>query len=258
MKNVVLPNAEGPLVAEAHSMGGHNLFRYLGEEKDQSPFDLALMSSPMLSIRTDPTPPAAAKVIAAGAVKLGFERNYAPGEKPFDPNAKFEDNVDTHDRQNFLRFEWIETNNPVLRVGGATYGWLDACLRSCDKVAQKGFPEGIRTPILMFSATEDKLVYPETHRQLAVRTPDCELNVIEGAYHEVLFETPDIVARVNAAEDAFLAKNLPAVPRRNAPPPAPPNPPASPRPPASPKPPASPRPPASGAFQPRRSGQTGG
>ena len=56
----------------------------------------------------------------------------------------------------------------------------------------------------MISAAADRVVSNVAQARLAARLPDCRLETIPDARHELLMETDDVRARVFALFDAFV------------------------------------------------------
>jgi len=79
--------------------------------------------------------------------------------------------------------------NPNLALGGATYGWLSATLKSTDILTQPGFAAKITTPIIMVIAGDDKIVSIKAQKKICTMLPNCKLKEISGARHEIFKET---------------------------------------------------------------------
>ena len=79
--------------------------------------------------------------------------------------------------------------NPDLALGGVTYGWLSATLRSMNILIQPGFAEKITTSILMVGAGDDEIVSNEAQKKLCALLPNCRRIEIPGARHEIFQET---------------------------------------------------------------------
>ncbi|WP_029009839.1 alpha/beta fold hydrolase [Azospirillum halopraeferens] len=210
VERVVLPAAEGPMVLLAHSMGGMAATLYLAAEPEL--FAAAVLSAPMHDIRTAPWPRRAAAILAAVACATGFATAYAPGQRDYDPaeGAFDPDNPITGDPARYAVFHDAFRRRPELRVGGVTFGWVRAALRAADAVRAELPLESVRTPVLLLSAPDDRIVDATVHPLVAQRFGCCTLVTYPDARHEVLMERDPIRDRVWADIDAFLAPILAA------------------------------------------------
>ncbi|WP_207482100.1 alpha/beta fold hydrolase [Arenibaculum pallidiluteum] len=206
LDRIVRPrHSGGPLVLLGHSMGGHLALRLLAAQPEAA--DAAILSAPMAEISLGPFPPRLARWLARLAVRLGFGSAWAPGQRPYDPAAKFfRDNPVTTDRACWaLHHLWMRAR-PELALGGVTYGWLDAAFRSMDGLARPEVAGRTRVPLLVLAAGRDTVVPADAQRRLATLHPCCRVVMLDDAMHEVLLERPEIRARAWAPIDAFLAE----------------------------------------------------
>ena len=102
---------------------------------------------------------------------------------------------------------WIKSN-PDLALGGPTLSWLAASLRSVDRLRQRDYPERIRVPVLVLSASEDTVVSNHAQHALGERIPHARVVVVSGARHEVLMETDDRRQQFWSAFDSFSGEVL--------------------------------------------------
>ena len=139
------------------------------------------------------------------AVRLGAGRRYAPGQRDFlIERCLYERNPLTSCPIRFRAYSDLLRGQPELAVGGATWGWLDATLRSIAITRAPGYLEGISTPILLCVAGEDRVIANRAIVQFARRLPHATLRLFSGARHELLIERDDIRREVLAAIDAFI------------------------------------------------------
>jgi len=104
-------------------------------------------------------------------------------------DEKFNGNDLTSDFERFTDAKKAIKINPNLALGGATYGWLSATLKSTDILTQPGFAAKITTPILMVIAGNDKIVSIKAQKKICTMLPNCRLKEIPGARHEIFKET---------------------------------------------------------------------
>lgn len=183
---IVTTESVKPLIIIAHSMGGHIALRFLHDHPDV--VDMAVLTSPMIDIFESSLSRGFVKLITLIAIKTGFSHSYTLGSGDY-TDEKFEGNKLTSDP---VRFEYTKkaiTKNPDLALGGATYGWLSATLKSTGILTQPGFAAKITTPILMVIAGKDKIVSIKAQKKFCTRLPNCRLKEITDARHEIFKET---------------------------------------------------------------------
>jgi len=203
VEQVLKPIGGGPRIALAHSMGGHILLRILHARPGT--FAAAVMTAPMLEADTRGYPASLARVICRLHNLNGVSSDWVWGMDKRDPLAlTFEDNLVTSDRARFARTQAIIAANPIIRLAGPTWGWLEAAYRSMARLRTPGFAEAIATPVLIVGAGRDRIVKTAAARKFANRLPDCTYLEIEDAEHEILMENDAIRARFWAAFDAFV------------------------------------------------------
>ncbi|HYD31040.1 MAG TPA: alpha/beta hydrolase [Azospirillaceae bacterium] len=210
MASVVGPQATGPLVLFAHSMGGLNALNWLVDHPDRNVAGL-LLSAPMLAINTAPLPSPIAAALARMACHAGLTEAYAPGQGDYDRarGSRFEGNVLTGDSHRFRIHHDGFATNPELALGGVTYGWLNAAYRAMARLFAPGVPESIAVPVLLLSAPADQVVDARAHRAIARRLPRAVLCEYPEARHELMMETDAVRDRVWADIDGFLDTLIP-------------------------------------------------
>jgi lysophospholipase len=194
-----------PIMLLGHSMGGHLAARLV--ERYPHRFDRVVMTSPMIDIQLPWFLP---KPLLRRLVRLGMKQGrhdaYAPGHSGYNAkDRRFEGNLLTSDRMRFTRSVDALRDEPRLAVGGVTYGWLSAALASIDHVNSPGFARSFPVPLLMVTASEDKIVCGRAQKEFCRRAPDCRIVSIPGARHELLVETDARRAQFWRAFDRFTA-----------------------------------------------------
>jgi lysophospholipase len=179
-------------------------------------FDAAILSAPMLGIRTAGLPPALMRYITRLVRTTGLGICYVPGANRWSP-----DRIPTPERSRVsndpercrLQYAWFSADT-ALRVGAPTWGWLDTALRLTARTAKKEFLAGIDTPILLASAGIETFLRPEAHHRAARLLPDCTLVEFPESKHEPFLEGDAIRDRWFAAIDQFVAERLARTGRR--------------------------------------------
>ncbi len=189
-----------PWIAMGHSMGGGLTLLALTE--GAGPFDAAILSAPMCDIGTGGVDPRVARIVAALLSRTGQGRRYAfpPSDALSEP---FEGNVLTHDAARFQRTLALYQAHPDLVLGSVTWGWVDFALTLAARLRRPGVIEGLRIPLVILVAEEEKLVRNAAARSLAQRAPNGRCVEVAGAYHEILMETESRRAEFWRAFDAL-------------------------------------------------------
>jgi lysophospholipase len=189
----------------AHSMGGCIATRFL--EKYPDSVDAVVLSSPMLEINTGSFPPVIAYAVSAFATALGMGKEYALGQGPRDDDPYFFDFTTTHSYARWSKWEEdLIPNNPAIKSGGATYGWLQRSMEA-GAFAQMQAAR-VSTPVLLLQDEEDSYVNPGGQDNFCNNADDCTKVYFFGSRHEILMET-DMIR--NLALDnirSFLRKHL--------------------------------------------------
>lgn len=197
---VVAPTAPRPILALAHSMGGHTLLRYLAQP-DRSPLLAAVVVSPMLALGRAGIIRALLGVLSPFGLR---DEAFMVATGPYEPKHRNFATNDVTDDETRYRWtdKWFESD-PRLRLGGPTIGWLRQALGSVEVLETSGALEAIDRPILLVSASVDKVVDPAAHPVAVSRMPRAELVVVENAKHEILMETDARRDRFWTAFDRF-------------------------------------------------------
>ncbi len=201
--DVVDALTDRPVVALGHSMGAHMLLRALHAMPER--FSAAVLSAPMLRIRTR----GIFKPLADAAIALhnavGRKRDYAWGMARQDPSAlPFEAQVMTSDAARYARSRDFLKRHPEMRIFGPSWGWLGAAYRSIADIHAPGFAEKIEKPVLIVAAGCDQVCYTDAAREYALRLPNGRYLEIAGSRHEILREQNLIRQTFWLAFDTFI------------------------------------------------------
>jgi lysophospholipase len=197
----MLKDGELPF-ALAHSMGGHNLLRTL--LKRPGSFRSCVLSAPMIGISLRGQREWMVRAITAWKIWRGKAGDWVWGMEERDPhNVTFATQLVTSDTQRFERTQALLREHPDLRMAGATWGWLNAALRSMDWLRSPGRIETITTPMLLVGAGKDRICLTAETKALAARIPNAIYAEIPGAEHEIMMEQNIHRAEFWAAFDAF-------------------------------------------------------
>jgi len=193
-----------PVIMFGHSMGGHlalRLCQHLGAQ-----VKAAIVLSPMIA---PPVMPVwMVRLITHMLVRAGFGRFYLPFKKPsslahvrqFRPH-----NGLSRDKYGYeSQFIWLD-DNPELRRSQPTAGWVRAAYESCARTTLKqDWMTAISCPVLALLAGDERIVHKASSKRMLACLPHMTRHEYEGARHELLNETPDVIADIWTRIDAFL------------------------------------------------------
>lgn len=201
MAQVVAPMGDVKPIALAHSMGGHNLLRYLVRQPEA--FAKAIVTAPMVAVSFRGYAAWLVHMVTRLEALRGNGAGWVWGMEARDPHAMtFANQMVTSDQARFDRTQAILRDHPELRLAGATWEWLGAALRSMAWL-QRHAPR-ITTPLLVIGAGADRIVVTAQTRAFAARLPNARYIEIAGSGHEMLLERDPIRAQWWAAFDAFV------------------------------------------------------
>lgn len=207
LKHKILPDCQGPLIVLAQSMGSHLALRYMIDYA--SCFDLAILTAPMLELNTGGYSKAVAQLLSKACVKVGLGSMFVMGHGAYDPlKEPFEGNMLTHDRESFLYHRSLQKLNPLLTIGGVTYGWVHATFESINKL---NYPENlkkIKIPVLVIAAGQEFVVNNQRLEQIVSWMPRATLKVYATARHQILSECPGVITQFWHDSESFIAVNL--------------------------------------------------
>lgn len=167
----------------SHSMGGAVgalfLIMYPGF------FEKAVLSSPMIAARHDGLGLHACRGICLFCMKTGraAKRIFVSG-KASDPTGETPEASASDSAARFEYYRQLRLANPVLFCGAPTYNWTYASLGVTKKILAKGAPEGVKIPVLLFSADNDTLVKRKPQQEFIRRTAHGTF-VTEPSRHEI-------------------------------------------------------------------------
>lgn len=195
----------GPHFLMTHSMGGLPALLLLGAGYDR--FARAVLCAPLTRLF-----PAVANVViggVAGALSVCGASNMkvARGE---DHSRHFDGNMFTKDPDRHARFRALQDAEPAAARSSPTYGWVREATRASNIVHRAGFLDGLKVPVQIISAGEEKRIDGADHATIAARNPLIDHVTVDGALHEIMMETDAHRDAFWRYVDAFLAPALDA------------------------------------------------
>ncbi|HEY0267056.1 MAG TPA: alpha/beta hydrolase [Rhizomicrobium sp.] len=191
--------------ALAHSMGAHNLLRYVLDKPGR--FGPCVLSAPMIGISFRGQREFVVRAVTAMKMWRRRGGDWVWGMEQRDPHRMtFRTQLVTSDPQRFARTQMLLQEQPDLRLGGPTWSWLAAALRSMDWLKAPGRAERIDTPMLVVGAGQDRICLTPQAQAFARRMPQAEYLEIAEAGHEILMERNPIRAAFWAGFDSFISR----------------------------------------------------
>ncbi len=192
-----------PVYILSHSMGGHIALRFMSE----NPFRIkkAVLASPMIDIALPGLIYPLSKIISKQLSSTSFAKKYTIGSKDYSlKTVNFKGNNLSHDPFNYALLHDEIEKNPDLAIGGITWGWLNAAFESIEILKRDEVVHGIKSPILIISAQKDAIVSLKAQERLSRQLPGCEFHIIDGAFHELMFEEPRVLDVFWSIFDRFV------------------------------------------------------
>lgn len=195
-------------VALAHSMGAHNLLRYLVSHGGA--FGPCVLNAPMIAISLRGQREWLVKAVTAMQLRMRRGHEWVWGMEARDPHRMtFNSQIVTSDPQRFERTQMLLREHPDLRLAGATWSWLAAAMRSMAWLSAPGRPEAIATPSLIIGAGADRICLTPAAKAFAARMPHCDYVEVAEAGHEILMERNVYRTQFWSAFDSFLKGKTP-------------------------------------------------
>ncbi len=185
-------NMPEPFYLTSHSMGGCIALRSLIEGIDVK---AAAFSAPMWGILIAAPMRPLALGIAWASSGLGFGHKYTPGTSAdsYVVTAPFEGNLLTTDPDMYAYMQDQARAHPQLPLGGPSMNWLFQALTETRKLQAMPMPT---MPTLTYLGTNERIVDSIAVIKVMGKWPGGRLEMVDGAEHEVLMETPETRNRV--------------------------------------------------------------
>ena len=196
--------APKPWIMVGHSMGG--ALNLLSLQAGESRFVGALLSSPMLRIKTGKRAMWSVKLAVRWNLRHGRAADYVLGDAddPFDHT--FEKDALTSDAARYDQWRQQLYACPHLAVGGPTWGWLAFGLDAGERALKSGALKSVRIPVCVVQAGEDDRVWKQSNAWAVKRMSRGRYVEVPDALHEVIMETDDKRAVFLNAFDAMAAE----------------------------------------------------
>ena len=196
-----------PRVLVAHSMGGAIALLCLAANPGL--FDAAVLSAPMFGLRIGKLPPTALRCVTGPIRFSGLGVGYIPGTPRWRKRAPTPETsrASSDPERCRLRHAW-QSANPGLRLGRATYGWLDAALALIARIGKPEFLASVAPPVLIGIAGRDLVVSVKAQRRAARLLPNSRVAELPGSKHQPFLERSAVRNAWLAHIDQFLEAQL--------------------------------------------------
>lgn len=187
-----------PYYLLSHSMGGCIALRSLIEGINVK---AAAFSAPMWGILISAPMRPLARGLAWVSSGLGLGHKYAPGTSAdsYVVTAPYAGNLLTSDADMYAYMQDQARAHPQLPLGGPSMNWLFQALTETRDLQAMQMPD---VPTVTYLGTNERIVDSIAVIRLMGKWPNGRLEMVEGAEHEVLMETPAIR---NSAFDGAVA-----------------------------------------------------
>ncbi len=201
-------NNDAPVVVLGQSMGAHICLRYLSENPGM--IDGAVLTAPMIEINTGIYPKRVAKLLSQIMCFLGFKKEYVFGQEGYNPiTEEFEGNILTRNKEVFYQHKQLCIDRPELVIGGVTFGWVKATMKSSEQLLKHQYLEKIKVPIGIYVAEDEKVVQNNYLSFIKEHIEDVDLTVIPDSRHVLLCEVSAIQDVIHQGFNQFINKNFP-------------------------------------------------
>lgn len=170
------------LFVYAHSMGGGIAARFM--EEDNTVFDAAVLTSPMMEIEYGGLPNHAAELVIKTASLLGMEDSYILGSSDYEETYDFE-NSSLTSKARYDHIFHVCTQNKNYQMSGGDYNWIMAAIQGTKEIKENA--KRYDTDTLLFQAEKDSIVGPNGQNEFAAKASNVQPVLVKDAKHSILF-----------------------------------------------------------------------
>ncbi len=200
---VAIAHCPKPFYGLAHSTGGHMLLRALRGRKW---LEKAVITAPLMGFHFGKWPQWLVHVLVFCTKYSGLGWLFLPGlSKLPAKRGDFAGNILTSDRGRWDRDMSTLEQFPQLGIGGPTFAWLGAALKSFNDLFHWPKATGPSCPTLIVLAGQDRVVNNSDTQAFLKQAPGFSVITIADAQHEILHEKTAIREKFFAAFEAFLS-----------------------------------------------------
>ncbi len=170
------------------SLGGTIALSYL--RKYPHDFASAVVVSPILRLRTDPSSEEVALFKSSAQWFIGNGEEYASDQGPFRPDLTYLENTSIRSAERFRMAQTLMMKKPELRAGGASNRWMREVLLWTRWL--RANPKPLATPVLTLVASRDAVSGAREQIEFCASSPGCVQVPYPQGSHELLMDR-DIV-----------------------------------------------------------------
>ncbi len=198
-----------PLLLFGHSMGGAVVARFMEKYPDLA--DAAILSAPMIKIKTGAVPVWLAKVVTDLAVRWGFAKELVPGHKLPQPEPWSFEQSGTGSKERYQHdIEAVfQENIRYWMRSGATFGFVSQALKNSEVMLRGEELDKLVKPVIIFQAENDKWVDNDAQNQFCGSLKRCELVPMSESKHVIHKQIDDIRNRQLSKIKEFLERVIP-------------------------------------------------
>lgn len=188
---------------------GHSLGACVGLRAliEGLPVEACAFTAPLWGLNISPLQRLAAWPLSWAAMATGKGHAYAPGTRgeSYVLHTPFDENRLTQDRDMYQYYVDISEKLEEQQLGGPSMRWLFQTLKETRSLSKQRSPD---LPCLTFCGADDTIVATHAAVNRMSRWPRGELEIIAGAKHDVLCETPKIRSKVLERIDLLFEQSL--------------------------------------------------
>lgn len=185
LNEVVLKDSPSEIHVLGHSMGGTIATIYAMEHP--TAFKSMALSAPMYLPNLGKYSECMALAIAGFMNFIGKGTDLAPGRTLDEWKNSFEVNSVTHSPARFGYAQELLYAHPDNALGGPTFRWVQEAIRGGQWIRKNA--EKLTTPVRILQAGDDQVVVSVYENEVCGKAKTCDLQVIDGARHEMLMES---------------------------------------------------------------------
>ena len=202
LTTIVHPIPGKPTLLGGYSTGAHIVIRYLQERPNNILGAFAV--SPIINYSTNFMVKQLVRTMAFLSPQ-GYTLGFGPEDPVFQTDA--ETNGYTSDPDGFMEIADLVRSHPEqASVGGTTWGWLSASMKSCEILKHANNLQQIQIPLAIFAGLKDTVI-DNTRNHDVIRTIESVhyFEYPEGR-HELFRETPALRQQFWSDLDHFLER----------------------------------------------------
>lgn len=178
----------GKLYLYAHSMGGAIGTLYL--EKYPEVFSKAVLSSPMIQMKTGDVSVFVKNVICFLAHFYPLAKAYLPSHHDYDSSYKYP--MCSALSEPRYKYQWEERERDIhYQTNGASIRWSREAINVSKKILKNAY--SVQIPVILFQASDDHLVESEAQDSFSKLSKNTRLIRVEGSKHEIYNATDAII-----------------------------------------------------------------